>query len=85
MLMSKHFQKILLTVFLLTAFGATAEQNPPIQNIQLGEQLEADANASGDSWVDEWQMGRLSEIHDKLDSAQSYKGDLWLAYTNTSL
>ena len=36
MLMSKHFQKFFLTVFLLNAFGATAEQNPPIQNIQLG-------------------------------------------------
>ena len=34
--MFKHFAKFSVTVFLLTALGATAEQQGPIQNIQLG-------------------------------------------------
>ena len=34
--MFKHFTKFSVTVFLLTALGATAEQQGPIQNIQLG-------------------------------------------------
>lgn len=34
--MYKYFAKFSVTVFLLTALGATAEQQGPIQNIQLG-------------------------------------------------
>ena len=34
--MFKYFAKFSVTVFLLTALGATAEQQGPIQNIQLG-------------------------------------------------
>ncbi len=34
--MFKHFDKLLFTSFLFATFGAIAEQNTPIQNIQLG-------------------------------------------------
>ncbi len=34
--MFKHFAKLILTFFLFATFGAIAEQNTPIQNIQLG-------------------------------------------------
>ena len=34
--MFKHFDKLLFTSFLFATFGAIAEQNIPIQNIQLG-------------------------------------------------
>ena len=34
--MFKHFDKLLFTSFLFASFGAIAEQNTPIQNIQLG-------------------------------------------------
>ena len=34
--MFKHIAKLALTSFLFATFGATAEQNTPIQNIQLG-------------------------------------------------
>ena len=34
--MFKHFAKLALTSFLFATFGAIAQHNPPIQNIQLG-------------------------------------------------